>query len=254
MDCENVLVAVGVSLLSYLQSEISVVACALPVNGGHVWFINHPRRQRVFNYVTLCCSTSMYPSDIFFISRSNQHIPFTSGLTAVISTFCGRGLKYFDTYDVRKMRSWFPSDHWSPHETIPLRPGSTWGADFVIPRVIVLNGMRNHTWIFIEHIWTIKPHRIRYVFEWADCAIQCLHMWSCKATYLTGCKPDVNIYEVRVEHLDWHVRQHVYLYRLNANFHGLTHWSAMRYSSNLISRCRLEGTHSTNRSAVLANR
>ena len=36
------------------------------------------------------------------ISRSNHDISFTFGLTAAILIFCGRGLKYFDTQNIRK--------------------------------------------------------------------------------------------------------------------------------------------------------
>ena len=41
LDPENVGVAIGISLLSYLQAEIYANAYVLPVNGGHVWFIGH---------------------------------------------------------------------------------------------------------------------------------------------------------------------------------------------------------------------
>jgi hypothetical protein len=36
LDPENVEVAVGISLLSFIQAEINVIAYVLPVNGGHV--------------------------------------------------------------------------------------------------------------------------------------------------------------------------------------------------------------------------
>jgi hypothetical protein len=38
---ENVGVAVGILVLSYMQAEIYVTAYVLPVNGGHVWFTSH---------------------------------------------------------------------------------------------------------------------------------------------------------------------------------------------------------------------
>ena len=38
---ENFGVAIGMSLLSYIQAEIYDIAYALPVNGGYVWFTGH---------------------------------------------------------------------------------------------------------------------------------------------------------------------------------------------------------------------
>ena len=42
LDPNNVRVAVGISLLSYIQAEIYDISYVLPVNGGYVLVIRHP--------------------------------------------------------------------------------------------------------------------------------------------------------------------------------------------------------------------
>ena len=44
----------------------------------------------------------VWPVGSLVISRWNPDIPFTSGLTDAILDFCGRGLKYCETWDIRK--------------------------------------------------------------------------------------------------------------------------------------------------------
>ena len=41
-DPQNMGIAIGISLLSCIETEEYVIAYVLPVNGGHVWITSHP--------------------------------------------------------------------------------------------------------------------------------------------------------------------------------------------------------------------
>jgi hypothetical protein len=69
---QNVGVAVGISLLSYIQAEIYVIAYVLLVNGGHLLFTSHPTSSpNMSKYVAVSVGNLV-------ISRSNYDILFMS--------------------------------------------------------------------------------------------------------------------------------------------------------------------------------
>ena len=53
LDCGNVSVAVGISLLSCVRAEIYVIVNALPVDECHSLIYHLPRRPKVFNPAVL---------------------------------------------------------------------------------------------------------------------------------------------------------------------------------------------------------
>ena len=53
LDPKFVGVAVELSLLSYIQAEISDIACVLPVDGGHLGFTSHPTSESIHRSLTV---------------------------------------------------------------------------------------------------------------------------------------------------------------------------------------------------------
>jgi len=49
-DLENIGMAVGISFLSCIKTEICVVSYLLPVNGSHLWFLTDPNIGHSYEY------------------------------------------------------------------------------------------------------------------------------------------------------------------------------------------------------------
>ena len=91
LDPENLGVAVGISLLSHVQTEIYAIAYVLSVNGDHLSFISHPDSGE-YPHMSCCVAGSKKMGVAFgnlMMSRSIYDIPFTSGFTAAILIFVG---------------------------------------------------------------------------------------------------------------------------------------------------------------------
>ena len=95
LDPKNLGVAVVISLLSYIQVEIYVTACVLPVEGGHVWFTSHFDVKEDPTLPHCVPQKCWYPLEIWFVSYSNYDMLITSGVIAAIVNFFERGPKYF---------------------------------------------------------------------------------------------------------------------------------------------------------------
>ena len=112
LDPENVEVAVGISLISYMQADLYVVAYVLPVDGGHLWFTSHPD---VGEYPYMC-RVFAGPQKLgvavwnLVISRPNHDIKFASGLTAAILILVGVVWNLLNPKTLEIMCLWFPTD------------------------------------------------------------------------------------------------------------------------------------------------